>query len=381
MRTGTEAGAEHGRPRRALAVARSLAFLILSFPLRIVEFVVVVALAVVGIATTVVWVGIPVLLATTELVRVCADLERRWVRTALGVEIISPTRETPGQGPLRRWRTRLTEPTTWRDLGYVLLAFPVGIVEFAVGLVGVVLLPVALWVAPSVAWMHGRLAATLLGPPRARRAEAEASRLQASRARGVDAAEAERRRIERDLHDGAQQRLVSVAMSLGRARSKFTDDPDSSRALLDEAHADAKKAVSELRDLARGIYPAVLTDRGLDAALSAQAATAPIPVDIVVELPDRPPAAVESTAYFLVGEALTNLAKHADATEARVRVWREQGSVVVEVTDDGVGGARLRPGGGLAGLADRAATIDGTLSVVSPVGGPTVLRADLPCTW
>ncbi len=197
----------------------------------------------------------------------------------------------------------------------------------------------------------------------------------------MDAAEAERRRIERDLHDGAQQRLVAVAMSLGRARDRLDEDPDATRVLLDEAHTDAKHAVSELRDLARGIYPAVLADRGLDAALSAQAAGSPVPVDIVVDLAERPPAAVETTAYFVVGEALTNIAKHADATTARVRVWRKADTVRVEVTDDGRGGARMRPGGGLAGLADRAATIDGTISVAGPPGGPTTVRAELPCRW
>jgi len=139
--------------------------------------------------------------------------------------------------------------------------------------------------------------------------------------------------------------------------------------------------VSELRDLARGIYPAVLGDRGLDAALSAQAAKSPIPVDVQVTVDPRPPAAVETTAYFIVGETLTNIAKHSGANEATVKVWRSETHVVVEITDNGRGGAEMRPGGGLAGLADRAATIDGVITVVSPNGGPTVIRADLPCQW
>ncbi|NIJ13842.1 signal transduction histidine kinase [Saccharomonospora amisosensis] len=362
------------------AAFRAIAFMVASLPLRLLQFVVIVTLSLVGLATLVVWIGIPTLMLATKVVRGFGDLERRWVSATLATPVPAADRLPKDGGPLRRWRTQLTDPTTWRDLGYLLLAFPIGVFEFALGVVAIVLLPIAIWVVPGVGWLHGRLALALLGPPKARRAEARASRLQASRARGVDAAEAERRRIERDLHDGAQQRLVAVAMSLGRAKTKL-GDPDSLRSLLDEAHTDAKHAVAELRDLARGIYPAVLADRGLDAALSAQAAKSPVPVEVTVDVEPRPPAAVETTAYFIVGETLTNIAKHSGATQASVRVWRSSDTVVVEVTDNGNGGARLRQGGGLRGLADRAATIDGVISVVSPPGGPTVIRADLPCTW
>ncbi|WP_085979187.1 sensor histidine kinase [Saccharomonospora cyanea] len=369
------------RPRGWL----TLLFMIASFPLRLVQFVLIVCGTLIGVATVVIWIGIPILTATIWLVRAFGDLERAWVRRTLGVSVPDAERARGDGGWGRRWLTRATDPTTWRDLAYLMLAFPIGIVEFAVGLVAILLVPVAIWVMPTLGWLHAQLASALLGPPKAQRAEARAQRLQASRARGVDAAEAERRRIERDLHDGAQQRLVSVAMTLGRAKAKVgagtRPDTDALRELIDEAHSDAKLAVSELRDLARGIYPAVLADRGLDAALSAQAAKSPIPVDVTVEVEPRPPAAVETTAYFIVGESLTNIAKHSGADRASVRVWRDGDTVVVEVTDDGKGGASLRPGGGLAGLADRAATIDGTVSVVSPPGGPTVVRADLPCTW
>ena len=153
------------------------------------------------------------------------------------------------------------------------------------------------------------------------------------------------------------------------------------RSVIDEAHGDAKLAVAELRDLARGIFPAVLGDRGLDAALSALAARSPVPVDVAVDVVPRPPTAVESTAYFIVAEALTNLAKHSSATAAVVSVRRDGDVVTVRVADDGAGGAELTPGGGLAGLADRAATIDGVLTLTSPPGGPTVVTAELPCVW
>ncbi|MBB4685905.1 sensor histidine kinase [Amycolatopsis jiangsuensis] len=369
---------EHPRPHPA----RTVAYMLLSFVFRLVQFILIVVGAVVGVGTVVVWVGFPILLATTGFVRWSGDVERRWARRMLNTPL-GPVERLPltGQSMTRRWLTRLTDPTTWRDLSYLMVAFPLSIVELPIAIASIVLLPMAIWVTPWLGWLHGNLALSMLGPNRTKKLERKAEHLQASRARGVDAAEAERRRIERDLHDGAQQRLVAVAMSLGRAKSKFDQDPDAVRGLLDEAHSDAKLAVSELRDLARGIYPAVLGDRGLDAALSAQAARTPIPVDVEVDVEPRPPAAVETTAYFIVGETLTNVAKHSGATEATVKLWRTDTHVIAEITDNGRGGAEVRPGGGLAGLADRAATIDGVITVVSPVGGPTVIRADLPCQW
>ncbi|GAB2960695.1 histidine kinase [Amycolatopsis acidiphila] len=368
---------EQPRPK----AVRTITYLISGFPLHLAQFVLIVVGIAVGIATVVIWVGIPILMAMTSVVRGSGNLERRFVRSMLGTPLPEVERAPVEGGILRRWRLRLVDPTTWRDFGYLMLSLPLSIAEAAIGIASIVLLPMAIWVSPWIGWMHGSLALALLGPNRAKRLEVKAQHLQASRARGVDAAEAERRRIERDLHDGAQQRLVAVAMSLGRAKNKLDKDPQAVRELIDEAHLDAKLAVSELRDLARGIYPAVLGDRGLDAALSAQAAKSPIPVDVRTDVEPRPPAAVETTAYFIVGETLTNIAKHSGATEASVKVWRTDDKVIVEITDDGHGGAELRPGGGLSGLADRAATIDGVITVVSPAGGPTVVRADLPCTW
>ncbi len=369
---------EHLRPHPA----RTIVYMIVSFVFRFLQFVLVVVGIAVGVSTAVIWIGFPILLATTSFVRWSGDRERAWAGKMLRVSL-PPVERRPAEGLtlLRRWVTALSDPTTWRDLAYLMAAFPLACAEVLIALSSIVLLPMAIWVTPWLGWLHGELAIALLGQDRTKRLEQKAERLQASRARGVDAAEAERRRIERDLHDGAQQRLVAVAMSLGRAKSKFDHDPQAVRDLIDEAHSDAKLAVSELRDLARGIYPAVLGDRGLDAALSAQAAKSPIPVDVTVDVDPRPPAAVETTAYFIVGETLTNIAKHSGATEAGVRVWRTDDHVVVEIIDNGHGGAEVRPGGGLAGLADRAATIDGVITVVSPVGGPTVIRADLPCQW
>ncbi|WP_246342370.1 sensor histidine kinase [Actinomadura verrucosospora] len=383
-----------------------------------------------SIGTLIIWVGFPLLALLMVAWRFGARLERRLVRAAFGVAISDPYRPMPeSRNPFVRVRTMAADPATWKDLVYLGLFFPLTLVEFVLsamvwGLVGTLLfmplivlfgggmeinlgqvtywsgnpveaLPVsaaglvvlagALYVTRGMAVAHAAWARLMLGPNASQAENLElrqrTAHLRASRARGVDAAEFERRRIERDLHDGAQQRLLAVAMDIGRARAKLDQDPEGARELIEQAHAGTKEAITELRDLARGIYPAILTDRGLDPALSGLAGRAPVPVEVDVDLPERPPAAVESIAYFIVAEALANIAKYARATRASVRVAREDRWVVVEVTDNGAGGAAARPGGGLAGLADRAATIDGMLIVDSPPGGPTIVRADLPCTW
>ena len=232
-----------------------------------------------------------------------------------------------------------------------------------------------------MATLHGAIIRGLLGPSGTAALQQRVEQLSESREASVDAAEAERRRIERDLHDGAQQRLVALAMDLGLAKERLErgEDDAATVALVGHAHDEAKRAITELRELVRGIHPAVLADRGLDAALSALAARCPVPVDLQVDLPERPPAAIEATAYFVVGEALTNVAKHSRARSVRVRVSRRGPIVAVEVTDDGVGGAVVHRSGGLAGLADRVRAVEGTLRLASPVGGPTTLLAELPC--
>ena len=200
-----------------------------------------------------------------------------------------------------------------------------------------------------------------------------------TRAGVVDAADAERRRLERDLHDGTQQRLVSLAMNLGMARAQASSAEEAQQAIA-EAHEAAKAALAELRDLIRGLHPAVLEDRGLDAALSGVAARMPIPVRLTVDgLARRPAPVVEAVAYFVVSEGLANIAKHAQASQAEVFVQRSGDRLHVIVTDDGVGGADPARGTGLAGLARRAQSVDGTFEVASPPGGPTVLSVDLPC--
>jgi signal transduction histidine kinase len=221
----------------------------------------------------------------------------------------------------------------------------------------------------ALALENGRLEAEL-------RARLEA--LRASRARIVEAADAERRRLGRDLHDGAQQRLVSLMLELQLARERWDDDPDGALELCDRAFANAQAAVDELRDLAAGIHPAVLSQRGLAAGIASVVRRAPLPVDIEVELEQRLPLPVETAAYFVVAEALTNVAKYAGATHAIVRARRDGGEAVVEIRDDGVGGADASAGSGLRGLADRVGALDGDLEVESPPGGGTVVRARIP---
>ena len=243
---------------------------------------------------------------------------------------------------------------------------------------GVVGLFVAPWLTSGVRALDVRAARALLGPSRADELEHRVEHLTQTRAGVVDAADAERRRLERDLHDGTQQRLVSLAINLGMARAQ-ADSAAEAKLAIAEAHEEAKAALAELRDLIRGLHPAVLEDRGLDAALSGVAARMPIPVRLTVDLPRRPAPVIEAVAYFLVSEGLANIAKHSQATEAAVFVQRAGDRLHVIVTDDGVGGADPAGGTGLAGLARRAASVDGTFEIDSPPGGPTLLTVDLPC--
>ena len=419
------------RPGRVLAAPVSphtwaaTGYLVATLPLGTFWFTLLAVGLSVGLSLLIVWVGLPVLVLTMLAWRGGAMLERRWLRAALGVRVADPYQPLPPGSLLRRLRILASDPATWKDLGYLVLLLPLGVLWFTivvalwsvalafvtmpawyqlmpagqarifgiggdrvlllvdslpeallVAVVGLLLLVAAAWVARGLAIAHAAVAEALLGPSQAQLA-ARVEALRASRDLAVDAAEAERRRIERDLHDGAQQRLVSLAMDLGRAKEKLATDPAAAGALVGEAHQEAKRALAELRDLARGIHPAVLADRGLDAAISALAARSPVPVEVDVAT-ERLGSAVESTAYFVVAEALTNAAKHARAREIAVRISREDGRLVVEVRDDGVGEADPSAGGGLRGLADRVAAIDGRLSVSSPPGGPTVVRAELP---
>jgi signal transduction histidine kinase len=243
---------------------------------------------------------------------------------------------------------------------------------------GVALLLVAPWLTAWVTGLDITAARALLGPSRAEELELRVEQLAQTRAGVVDAADSERRRLERDLHDGTQQRLVSLAMNLGIAKAGTTTIEEAHHAIA-EAHEEAKAALTELRNLVRGLHPPVLEDRGLGAALSGIAARMPIPVRLSVDVPRRPPAMIEAVAYFVVSEGLTNITKHAQASQAEVVVQRAGDRLHVIISDDGAGGADPAHGTGLAGLAKRAASVDGTFEITSPSGGPTLLTVDLPC--
>ncbi|HEY0937989.1 MAG TPA: histidine kinase [Trebonia sp.] len=268
-----------------------------------------------------------------------------------------------------------TYPNGLARLPHLLGDVPLGVGLTAAGFVALLAAP---WLTAAITDLDLRTARALLGPSRADELAHRVEQLTETRAGVVDAADAERRRLERDLHDGTQQRLVSLAMNLGMARAQG-GTAEQSRQAIAEAHEEAKAALAELRDLIRGLHPAVLEDRGLDAALSGIAARMPIPVRLTVDLPRRPAPVIEAVAYFVVSEGLANIVKHAEATEAAVFVQRAGDRLHVIVTDDGVGGADPARGTGLAGLARRAASVDGTFDIDSPPSGPTLLTVDLPC--
>lgn len=367
-------------------------------------------------------IGLPLLGGACWVLFVLSNVERTRFALTLGMSTTS-VRRPELLDSLRHPVALVLSRATWRQVGYFLILVPVScltvltvVTVWSVPLT-LALLPlyydrlpsgqaelgglvikdlpgaesvsaislVALVLAsPTLVRLLSRLDAYLgrvwLSPTSDARLTERIEQLTASRLRIVDTAEAERRRIERDLHDGAQQRLISLAMTLGRAKSRLgKNDESGAGALVEEAHHDAKQAILELRDLTRGLHPPVLTDRGLDAALSAVAARAPLPVAVDVQVTPRPTMTIEATAYFVVSEALTNVAKHAHATRAWVTIRRDGDQLGITVRDDGCGGAQVSRGGGLAGLAGRVGGVDGHLNMHSPPGGPTVLEVWLPC--
>jgi len=395
-----------------------------ALPVAAITFAVIIALLslTVGLVFTFLF-AIPIAWLLFVVSRGLGKIERSRVSAFMDVEIADPILPfAPGGWFSRLWQ-RVRSGTRWKEIAHHVARFPVAVLGFALtvaawgGSIAMVLMPavvdelpgesakfyffelhrgpgawlaalvgvvglvfVAPWVTIGVARTELALARALLGPSAGREHAAEVSRLETSRTAAVDSAESERRRIERDLHDGAQQRLVALAANLGAARDKLEhDDTEAGRAMVADAHEEAKAALKDIRDLVRGIHPVILEDRGLDAALSAVVARSPIPVSLDVQVAERPSAAVESAAYFVVNEALANVARHAMATRAHVGIARASGRLVVEVRDDGVGGAAEANGSGLAGLRDRVAGLGGTMYVISPPGGPTTISVELPC--
>ncbi|GAA3072301.1 sensor histidine kinase [Streptomyces roseofulvus] len=406
---------------------RAFLFTLVGLPLSVVAFSLAISLTAAGAGLLITFLGVPVLAASLVVCRGFGAVERARVRGLLGADVPAPepVRGRTG-GPFSWMAAVLRSGASWRHLLYALVHFPWAVFSFCVSVTvfsvgwGLFTYPVWRWVFPAylsqdgiqlygdehralyvdspfevgvafavgllvvLAWppvvrgltaVDRVLAAGLLG--RGRLAE-RVTELESDRGAALDTAAADLRRIERDLHDGPQARLASLALDLGMAKETLARDPEAAAVLVDEAHGEVKLALKELRDLARGIHPAVLTDRGLDAALSAVAARCPVPVSVTVELPGRPVPAIEGLAYFTVAELLRNVERHARARRASVDVWRSEGRLMLQVRDDGVGGADPARGGGLAGLAERLRSVDGVLAVDSPEGGPTTVTAELP---
>ncbi|MCX4236063.1 MULTISPECIES: sensor histidine kinase [Streptomyces] len=360
---------------------KEIAHLLANLATSLVGFVYIVTVLFLGAGLTVTVIGLPVLAFGLLGARQLGKFERMRARALLGVRVEEPS-PLPfrGRGGFFGWLWMgLKDPVGWRTVLYELMRLPWSIVTFTVTLTSLfVLWPVLPFLARGLANADRAMVRALLSP--SDELEKRIAELESDRGVVVDTAAADLRRIERDLHDGAQARLVNLAMGLGLAKEKLLEGQadETVAAMVDEAHGEVKLALQELRDLARGIHPAVLTDRGLDAALSSVGARCTVPVKVTADLPARPAAAIEGIAYFTVSELLQNVSKHSGARSASVDVWRSDNRLLIQVRDDGGGGASLDGGTGMAGLADRLGAVDGLFVIDSPVGGPTTITAELP---
>lgn len=408
---------------------RDLVFLLLDFPIAVAAFIVVITGLAVGLGMLIIWVGIPILVLTLVIARGFAELERFRIRACESRPLPPTYYRTNSANLAGRLFALLRDPQYWRDVAHAVVAFPIRVATWAIafawtasavggisylawgwwaetqpdneslwnllgidsvpagvflqtllGLVFLVTLPYVARGMVGVDTTLGRLLLTNPGAAENAALRARAKQLQMSRAAAAEAEAITLRMVERDIHDGPQQRLVRTTMDLKAAQRRLDDDPDAARPLVDQALSQAKEALAELRALSRGVAPPILADRGLEAALSAAAARCPIPVDIEVSLggEDRLPAPAENAAYYTVTEALTNVAKHSAATSATVSVARVGDVLHVQVEDDGIGGAHIGKGHGLAGLADRLAGLDGTFQLHSPLRGGTIVSAQIP---
>ncbi|WP_432011047.1 sensor histidine kinase [Streptomyces cucumeris] len=381
---GAASGADERLPRPP-AVAypaqtwKEIAHLLLNLPVGIVGFVYAVVWMSVGVGLSVTVVGLPLLAFGLIGGRLFGRFERARARALLSLRVDepSPLPHVRGQSFFGWLWTSLRDPVGWRSGLYALIRLPWDVVTFAIALTSLfVAWPVLPWVARALTNVDRALVRGLLSP--SDELERRIAELEEDRGTVVDTAAADLRRIERDLHDGAQARLVALAMGLGLAKEKLEEDPEAAARMVDEAHGEVKLALQELRDLARGIHPAILTDRGLGPALSALAARCTVPVTVTVDLPQRPAPAIEGIAYFTVSELLQNISKHSGARTATVEMWHADRRLLFQVRDDGRGGASPAGGSGLAGLAERLGSVDGLFTVESPSGGPTTITAELP---
>jgi signal transduction histidine kinase len=418
----TAANPHRGFVRR---LGSETAYLLISWPLALVAFVVVITGLALGAGLLITLIGLPILMLTSYIARGFAHVQRSAMRGLLKVEVPTPhyLRADRGASWLRRTTRPLTDTQTWLDVVHAIvglitatigwcfmvvwwamtlggltwaawgwsiqygqdqdlpdqLGFPDGYgvrVGFYLvfGLVFALTLP---FVIATMTRMHSGLSLVLLSSRASMQQQVD--ELVEGRAAARSAESTALRRLERDIHDGPQQRLVRLSMDLGRARKQLGDDPRAAETTLDTAIRQARDTLDELRALSRGIAPPILVDRGLTAALHELAGRSTLPVESTLDLPDGLPDHVETAVYFVVAEALTNVAKHSGASHVRIEVTQRGDVVHVRVADDGAGGAHLSKGRGLVGLSDRVRAVDGILNVASPPGGPTVVEAEIPC--
>ncbi|MEV0160761.1 signal transduction histidine kinase [Nonomuraea fuscirosea] len=409
--------------RRVLLDTR---YTLVGFPTTLIGFVLMIAGFAAGVGTAVVWIGVPLLAGTLMVARGFADAERGWLSDVLRRPPVRPRYKPapPGAGRFRRLINPLTSGQSWLDLLHGILNLPFAIIAFVLtvvfwaipvagltyplyGLVtsripGNTELPELLGLGDSygvnvIFYVSIGLVFTLLMPFVVRGAallrsglgralltgvaelQERIDDLAQGRAAAVSAEANALRKLERDIHDGPQQRLVSLAMELSRAQRQLAKDPDAARATLTAAIGATRETLDELRALSRGIAPPILSDRGLAPALAALAGRCTVPVDLDVQTVERYQAAVENAVYFVCAETLTNVAKHSRATVCTIQLVRIGDVLMLTIGDDGVGGAHVAKGHGLAGLADRLRAVDGELTVQSPDGGPTMIVAEVPC--
>jgi signal transduction histidine kinase len=414
-----------GRSSSALiAAVRGLALCFLSLGLSLALFI----LSVVSIAFILLGVGLLTTPAVMHAVRIHANQRRILARSWAGMTVPAPYRPLPpARGPgstVKRCIRLLGDPATWRDLlwlltdavaGFITALFPPALIAFGVegfvivagvwralqhnywyafipvegfgtavlcALLGGAVIVLALYVNPSLIQGHFVIVKSMISPSRGAQLEERVERLYETRHDAVDSSAAELRRIERDLHDGAQARLVSMGMSLSTIEALIEKDPAQAKKLIAQARESSAEALTELRDLVRGIHPPVLAERGLGDAAKALALRMQVPVEADVELPGRFPEPVESAAYFAISEVLTNAAKHARAERVWLDIHYSQaagGMLRIAITDNGRGGADLNKGSGMAGVERRLGQFDGILAVSSPAGGPTMVTMEIPC--
>jgi signal transduction histidine kinase len=357
---------------------REVVHLLCNMPVGVIGFVYIAACISASAGLSFTLVGLPLLALTLLGARGLGRFERARARMLLRVRIDEPSPVRAREDGFLSWLwAQLKDSVAWRHVLYFFVRLPWGWLSFGVTLPALfVAWPVLPWLARGLTNVDRALVRGLLSP--SDELERRIAELESDRGSVADTAAADLRRIERDLHDGAQARLVTLAMDLGLAKEKLLEDPQAAADMVDEAHGEAKLALQELRDLARGIHPAILTDRGLAPALTALATRCTATTTITDDLPQRPAQAIEGITYFTASELLQNITKHANATTAHIDLWKTHDHLHLQITDNGKGGANTTHGTGLKGLTERLTAVDGLLLIDSPTGGPTTITAQLP---